>query len=68
MAVEIKAGTTFKPGVPHLLFDAATARAQPNTPYDIAADPQRFLFLSGRVDASPSSIAVVINWTSDLKK
>jgi Tol biopolymer transport system component len=68
MAVEIKAGSTFEPGVPSLLFDVATARALPNTPYDIAADGQRFLFISGRVDASPSSLAVVLNWTADLKK
>jgi Tol biopolymer transport system component len=68
MAVEIKAGTTFEPGVPHVLFDMAAARAQPLTPYDIAVDGQRFLVLSGRVDANPSSIAVVVNWSADLKK
>jgi Tol biopolymer transport system component len=68
MAVEIKVGSTFEPGVPNVLFDMADARARPNTPYDIAADGQRFLILSGRVDANPSSIAVVLNWTADLKK
>jgi hypothetical protein len=54
--------------VPKLLFDVANARALPNTPYDVAADGQRFLFSSGRVDTSPSSLAVVLNWTADLKK
>ena len=68
MAVEIKAGSTFEPGVPKVLFDVATARVLPTTPYDVSSDGQRFLFNSGRVDARPSSLAVVLNWTSDLKK
>jgi serine/threonine protein kinase/WD40 repeat protein len=68
MAVEVKAGATFEPGVPKLLFDETNARALPNTPYDVAADGQRFLFSGGRVDSSPSSLAVVLNWTLDLKK
>lgn len=68
MAVEIRGGSTFEAGVPNLLFDVANARSLTGTPYDVAPDGQRFLFLSGRVDANPSSIAVVLNWTSDLKK
>ena len=68
MAVEIKAGSTFEPGVPKPLFDVATARVLPTTPYDVSSDGQRFLFNSGRVDARPSSLAVVLNWTSDLKQ
>ena len=68
MAVEIRAGSTFEPGVPKLLFEVAKARVLPTTPYDVSSDGQRFLFNSGRVDGRPSSLAVVLNWTSDLKK
>ena len=68
MAVEIKAGSTFEPGVPNPLFDVSAARALPNAPYQVAADGRRFLFLSGRLDTSPSSLAVVLNWTAELKK
>jgi Tol biopolymer transport system component len=68
MSVEIKAGATFEPGVPKLLFDVASARTLPNSPYDVATDGRRFLFISGQVEAGQSSLAVVINWTSDLKK
>ncbi|HEV8366620.1 MAG TPA: protein kinase [Pyrinomonadaceae bacterium] len=68
MAVEIKAGATFEPGVPNLLFDVATARTLPTTPYDVATDGRRFLFISGQLDAGQASLAVVLNWISDLKK
>jgi serine/threonine protein kinase len=68
MAVEIKAGSTFEPGVPKLLVDVITARTTATAAYDVAADGGRFLFVSGRADASPSSLAVVLNWTADLKK
>ena len=68
MAVEIKAGSTFEPGVPKLLFDVATARTLVTATYDVAADGQRFLFMSGRVEAEASSLVVVLNWSSDLKK
>jgi len=68
MAVEIKAGSTFEPGVPKLLFDVATARTLATAPYDVAADGQRFLFISGRLEADQSSLVVVLNWNSDLQK
>jgi Tol biopolymer transport system component len=68
MAVEIRAGSSFEPGVPQVLFDIANARALSTVPYDVTSDGQRFLFISGQLDPNPSSITVVLNWTADLKK
>lgn len=68
MAIEIKAGSTFEPGVPKPLFDVAAARAIPTTPFDVSTDGQRFLFMSGQLDPNPSSLTVVLNWTADLKQ
>ncbi len=68
MAVEIKIGSTFEPGVPKLLFDVATARTLATSAYDVSTDGQRFLFISGQLDTNPSSLAVIVNWTAELKK
>jgi Tol biopolymer transport system component len=68
MAVEIKAGSTLEPGVPKPLFDVAGARSIATAPYEVSADGQRFLFMSGQQDPNPSSLTVVLNWTADLKQ
>jgi Tol biopolymer transport system component len=68
MAVEIKTGSTFEPGVPKPLFDVATARTVATNAYDVSTDGQRFLFTSGQLDTNPSSLAVILNWTAELKK
>jgi len=68
MAVEIKIGSTFEPGVPKLLFDVAIARTLATSVYDVSTDGQRFLFTSGQLDTNPSSLAVIVNWTAELKK
>jgi len=68
MAVEIKAGGTFEPGVPKTLFEVVTARAIATTPFDVSTNGQRFLFMSGQVDQNLSSLTVVLNWTADLKQ
>jgi Tol biopolymer transport system component len=68
MSVEIKIGSTFEPGVPKLLFDVATARTLAGNSYDVSTDGQRFLFTSGQLDTNPASLAVIVNWTAELKK
>jgi Tol biopolymer transport system component len=68
MAVEIKPGSTFEPGVPKLLFDVVTARTLATNTYDVSPDGQRFLFTSGQSDTNSSSLAVIVNWTAELKK
>jgi hypothetical protein len=36
--------------------------------YAVASDGQRFLFISISEEAGPSSLAVVVNWTAELKR
>ena len=67
MSVEIGSGTSFEPGKPHALFDLAAVRTAQSLQYHVSADGQRFLFNSRMAEAT-SSVAVVINWTADLKK
>jgi eukaryotic-like serine/threonine-protein kinase len=67
MSVEIGAGSTFEPGKPKQLFDTAAARTSPGLSYSVSLDGQRFLFISRTAEAT-SSLAVVINWSADLRK
>ena len=63
MAVPVKPGTTFTPGVPVPLFDA------PNTgylPYDVAPDG-RFLINTPVQDSTPPRLVVLMNWSAMLK-
>jgi eukaryotic-like serine/threonine-protein kinase len=65
MAVPIKGGLAFEPGVPIPLFDT---RATGFMPYDVAPDG-RFLINTMPADAtSRSSITVVVNWFASLDK
>ncbi len=67
MAVEVKTSGTFEPGIPRALFDLPAVRAT-RSGYAVAGDGQRFLFVSQIAETAPSSLAVVVNWTADLKK
>ena len=70
MAVEVKGeGATFERGVPKALFDvrvpsfnAAQAR------FAVTADGQKFLVNNTIGETTSAPIAVVLNWTADLKK
>jgi Tol biopolymer transport system component len=65
MAVPIKGGSAFEPGVPIPLFDT---RVTGFMPFDVAPDG-RFLINTMPADAtSRSSITVVINWFASLEK
>jgi hypothetical protein len=65
MAVPIKGGPTFEPGVPIPLFNT---RVTGFMPFDVAPDG-RFLINTMPADAtSRSSIAVVVNWFAGLLK
>jgi len=68
MAVEVKTGGTFEPGIPRVLFDLSAVRSGPSGGYAVTADGQRFLFLSQGEETGPSSLAVVVNWTAELKR
>ncbi len=66
MAVPVKSGTAFAPGVAAPLF-----RTRPSgyVPYDVTPDG-RFLIATLPDDAEqkPSPITVVLNWTAELKR
>jgi eukaryotic-like serine/threonine-protein kinase len=65
MAVPIKGGSSFEPGIPIPLFDT---RVTGFMPYDVAPDG-RFLINTLPADAtSRSSITVVVNWFAGLEK
>ncbi len=68
MAVEITSGITFEPGLPQALFDLRAARLVSNTNYAVAADGQRFLFVTRPQQASADlQFVVVVNWAEGLK-
>jgi eukaryotic-like serine/threonine-protein kinase len=70
MAVQVKTGGAFQPGIPEALFDLSAVKMALGSylGYDVTADGQRFLFVSQIADPAASSLAVVVNWTADLKK
>lgn len=68
MALEVKTGGTFEPGIPIVLFDLSVAgRLRPGG-YAVTGDGQRFLFVTRGEETAASSLAVVLNWTAELKK
>ena len=70
MAVDIgKDGGAIKPGVPHLLLNIEPSflTGWTDHSYDVTADGQRIIFCKRLDSASPAS-AVLVNWTSALKR
>jgi len=67
MAVDVRADTAFRMGVPRVLGRANSVRLYKNRfPYAVTSDGQRFLV--NRLDAVPSPVTVVLNWTAGLKR
>ncbi|MEP7273037.1 MAG: hypothetical protein ABI882_16170, partial [Acidobacteriota bacterium] len=67
MAVEVKTGSAFEAGIPKVLFDVGALRSTFRGGYAVTADGQRFLFVSRGEETDPS-LAVVVNWTVELKR
>jgi len=65
MAVEIKPGAQFQPGVPQALFDMRLGTSNPS--YDVGADG-RFLVATPVEQAATVPMTVVLNWQAGLKK
>jgi serine/threonine protein kinase len=66
MAVDVKLGTTFEAGVPHVLFKIpGTIVAQR---FVVASDAQRFLLPFAARAGGRQTLAAVLNWTADIKK
>ena len=71
MAVEIKTGATFEPGIPAEMFPTRVSIAGATTSknhYVPAADGQRFLVNTIPTEATSSPITVVLNWTAGLTR
>ncbi len=70
MAVDVKgAGATFETGAPKALFDLRIPSL--NTPqalFAVSSDGQKFLIPSAVGENTSVPIAVVLNWTTDLKR
>jgi Tol biopolymer transport system component/tRNA A-37 threonylcarbamoyl transferase component Bud32 len=70
MAVDVNTNTgTFQADIPKELFQAQVIPPWYwRNIYVPSADGQRFLMLTPAIDAKPSPITVVVNWTAMLKK
>ena len=69
MAVPIKRGTTFEPGIPSPLFQTrVTGLTDVRTHYQVSADGQRFLVNTVDPGDRGAPIQVVVNWQAALPK
>ena len=71
MAVAVKAGSTFDAGAPRVVFETRVPRAAIAllvSPYAVSADGQRFLIQTTSREATASSVTIVLNWTTGLKR
>jgi serine/threonine protein kinase len=70
MAVDVKLeGSLFEAGVPKVLFQTnVVSYPNPRNVYDVSADGQRFIIVTPPEETSSTPIAVVANWTTDLKR
>ena len=70
MAVPVESGSTFRAGVPRMLFEGNYPA--PNIPgglYDVSRDGQRFLMIKGDdAEAAPRTLTVVQHWLEELKR
>jgi serine/threonine-protein kinase len=70
MAVSVESGSSFRAGVPELLFQGSYPA--PNTGrglYDVSLDGRRFLMIKGGdAESAPQNLTVVLNWTEELKR
>ncbi len=68
MAVEVKGGKTFAPGLPKVLFDLRAIRWVVGTNYSVAKDGQRFLFVTRpALPTADLHFVVVVNWAEGAK-
>jgi len=67
MAVEIKAGSQFTPGVPRPLFDTVGLGTGDYGLYDVSPDG-RFLMNVSAVQSSTVPMTVVLNWVAGFKR
>ncbi|MBI4473306.1 MAG: protein kinase [Acidobacteria bacterium] len=64
MAVDVKPGPNFQPGIPRMLFEMPRFAG---TRFVVSPDGQRFLIPVERVQSGPVTMTVVLNWPALLK-
>ncbi len=67
MVVDIEAGSTFKAGLPRVLFEGQYARVmwrQAN--YDVSPDGRRFLMIKTEVQPPSTELRLIVNWFAEL--
>jgi hypothetical protein len=67
MVVQTATRSNFSASAPKMLFEGRHATYQSIPDYDVAADGQRFLFLTPG-DEAREEVNVVVNWTEELKQ
>jgi hypothetical protein len=66
MAVPVKVGPPFEPGVAVPLFET---RVVGFFPYDVSADGRFLLYTPSEAEAAaPSPVTIVLNWQAALKR
>jgi eukaryotic-like serine/threonine-protein kinase len=69
MAVTVSTKPAFSAGKPRLLFEtSAVPTGQPVLAYDVSPDGKQFVFVKGMRESGPTRLALVLNWTEELKK
>ena len=68
MAVDVQPGATFEAGTPHALFDLHSGWEAFTSNYAVTKDGQRFLLPVSVEVGNTAPLAVVTNWTADLKR
>ena len=68
MAVDIRGESKIEPAIPRELFDTGLNVDPVNNQYAVTPDGKRFLLLKPLDESTSTSITVVLNWTSSLKK
>jgi hypothetical protein len=69
MAVEVKAGTTFQPGLPRALFQTRVIGLWDElNHYAVSKDGQRFLVNTVVEESTSNPLTVVLNWTAELRR
>jgi eukaryotic-like serine/threonine-protein kinase len=69
MAVEVKVGTTFQPGLPRALFQTRViGLCDELNHYAVSKDGQRFLVNTVVEESTSNPLTVVLNWTAELRR
>jgi len=69
MSVPIRAGATFEPGTPQILFNARVLFPGISRPhYAVTADDQTFIVFTPTASRSLPSTTVVVNWMTEMAK